>query len=161
MAGNLPKTQDQFCKIPDAKLAIVASMWHPQCVNRMVSRAESELLTLGVKRDNLVVHRVPGSLEIPYAARVLFANDPSLDAILAFGIILQGITAHDAMVMQSVVHGFTAVTMLYGKPIINEVIGVKDIADAEKRSGDDELNKGYEAAFATSELLAWRKSLSC
>ena len=76
---------------------------------------------------------MPGSLEIPFAARVLFEADPGLDAVLAFGVVLKGITSHDESVMHNVVNGFREVTDRFGKPIINEVIAVTDIEDARKK----------------------------
>lgn len=159
MAGALPKSIEHFHKIPGARLAILGSMWHADCVDSMISKAHELLLGLEVRADDLSIHRVPGSLELPFAARILFENDPSLDAILAFGVVLTGATTHDASVIQNVVHGFSLVTDRFAKPIINEVIGVKDIEDARKRSGTSESNKGIEAVFAVSELLNWKRSL--
>lgn len=156
MAGHLPKNPQSFFKIPSARLAIISSLWHEQYVLRMISRAKAELLRLEVKAENISLHQLPGSLELPYAAAVLFEHDPQLDAILAFGIVLKGATTHDDSVIRQVVNGFALVSDRFGKPIINEVIGVNNLADAETRSADDNLNKGLEAAFAVSEILHWR-----
>ena len=125
----------------------------------MVEKAHEILLDLGVRDENISVHRLPGSLELPFAARALFETDPNLDAILAFGVVLKGATTHDETVIQNVVHGFSLVSDRFGKPIINEVIGVTKIEDAQKRSGESEWNKGIEAAFAVSELLHWKSKL--
>ena len=160
MAGSLPKSIEQFHKLPGARLAIVGSMWHAECVDSMMEKARALLLQLQVRSEDIAVHRVPGSLELPYAARILFEADPNLDAILAFGVVLTGATTHDASVLQNVVHGFSLVTDRFAKPIINEVIGVSNLDDARKRSGDSEWNKGIEAVFAVSELLHWRRSLT-
>lgn len=157
MAGHLPKEPHQFHKIPHAKIAIIGSSWHSQYVDAMMHRARIELLALDVADENISMHHVPGSLELPFAARMLLENDPELDAILAFGVVLEGITSHDESVLQAVVTGFQAVTDRFGKPVINEVIGVTSIEDAVKRSGDDYFNKGVEAVYATSELLNWTK----
>ena len=160
MAGGLPKSREQFHKIPNARVAIIASMWHPKCVDAMIDRAKRELTAAGMKESKITVHRLPGSMELPYAARALFETQPELDAIIAFGVVLKGATTHDAAVIHQVLQGFNAVTERFGKPIINEVIGVSDIKDAEQRSGESDLNKGLEAVFALTELLHWRKSLS-
>lgn len=159
MAGGLPKAINQFHKIPEARIAIIASMWHAECIDSMINKAEEILLEIGVRKDNLSVHKLPGSLELPFAARTLFESDPKLDAILAFGVVLKGETTHDETVIQNVYKGFAFATERYGKPIINEVIGVNSIDDARKRSGDSQWNKGIEAAFAVSELLHWKQSL--
>ena len=159
MSGYLPRAVKDFKRIDGARIAIVGSMWHANCVEGMISRAVTELRNVGVSDEAISIHRVPGSLELPFAARVLFEHDPTLDAILAFGVILKGATAHNDTVLQQVVAGFAAVTDRFAKPIINEVIGVNDIRDAEERSGDSESNKGVEAVFAASELISWRRSL--
>ncbi len=159
MAGGLPKQSNAFHRLPDARIAIIASMWHAQCVDKMIDRAHRELLAIEVKAENIKVHRVPGSLELPFAARVLFDAEPRLDAIIAFGVILKGATGHDETVMQQVVHGFGLVSDRFGKPIVNEVIGVSDITDAVKRSDESDLNKGLEAVFAVSEILYWAQSV--
>jgi len=159
MAGYLPKPVKTFHKIPDTKIAIVAAMWHRDCVESMVQRAIDELVALDVKPADISVHWIPGSLELPYAARVLLEKQPDLDAIIAFGVVLKGATTHDDSVIQTVVDGFSRVADRYHKPIINEVIGVSCVEDAQARSDDSIANKGVEAVFALSELLHWQRSL--
>lgn len=160
MAGFLPKPVSEFHPIPTARVAIIAAMWHPDCVNAMVERAINELLAVGVDRNNISSHWLPGSLELPYAARCLFESDHSLDAVIAFGVVLKGATTHDDNVMQQVVDGFGRVSDRFHKPIINEVIGVTSIDDARKRADDTVANKGVEAVFALTELLHWKSSLA-
>lgn len=159
MAGFLPKPVVDFHKIPNARIAIIAAMWHPQCVNAMVERTLKELLAVDVSEANISTHLLPGSLELPYAARCLFERDSNLDAVIAFGVVLKGDTTHDDNVLQNVVEGFGRVSDRFHKPIINEVIGVKTVKDAEKRSDDSAGNKGVEAVFALTELLYWKNNL--
>lgn len=159
MAGYLPKPVGEFHKIPGSRIAIIAAMWHPQCVNAMIDRAKQELLAVDVEAENISVHYIPGSLELPYAARCLYESDSSLDAIIAFGVVLKGETTHDDSVLQTVVEGFSRVSDRFHKPLINEVIGVNSIEDAIARSDDSISNKGVEAVFALTELLHWKRSL--
>ena len=160
MSGSLPKSAAEFHKIPHARIAIICSMWHRECVEAMANRAQTELLALEVKPKNIAIHFIPGSLELPFAAQTLLQNDAALDAIIAFGVVLKGETTHNEAVIQQVVHGFGLVSNTFGKPIINEVIGVNSIADAQKRAGNDDFNKGLEAVFAVSELLHWQKGVA-
>lgn len=157
MAGGLPKDSKDFERIEGSRLAIIGSMWHPQCVEPMIARALSELNALGC--TNVDVHHLPGSYELPMAARFLFNTHPDLDAILAFGVVLTGATAHNMTVLQEVTSGFSRVMHDTQKIIINEVIGVDDIEDAVKRSGNDNWNKGLEAVFAVSEVLSWQRKV--
>jgi 6,7-dimethyl-8-ribityllumazine synthase len=160
MAGYLPKPISAFHKIPKARIAIIAAMWHPECVDAMIARAQQELAAVDVLASNISVHKIPGSLELPYAARCLFETDSALDAIIAFGVVLKGATTHDAAVIQTVVDGFSRVSDRFHKPIINEVIGVSSLADAQQRSDNSIANKGVEAVFALTELLHWKQSLT-
>ena len=160
MAGFLPKAVADFHAIPEARVAIIAAMWHPSSVNAMVARAKQELLAVHVKEHNISTHTIPGSLELPYAARCLFEHDETLDAILAFGVVLKGATTHDDAVIRTVVDGFSRVSERFHKPIINEVIGVATLEDAQKRADNSVANKGLEAVFALTELLHWKKCLS-
>lgn len=158
MASGLPKKREEFQKIPGEKIAIIASMWHPQCVESMVNRCVSELNALGCK--DIEIHYLPGSYELPMAAQFLFENKPDLNVVIAFGVVLTGGTTHNMNVLQEVTNGFSRIMRDTGKAIVNEVIGVSDIQDAVKRSGNDDRNKGLEAAFAASEVLAWRKRIA-
>ena len=159
MAGYLPKAVSDFHKIPYARVAIIGAMWHPQFVDAMIARTCNELLAVEVAERNISIHKIPGSLELPYAARCLFEADKHLDAVIAFGVVLQGDTTHDHSVIQTVVDGFSRVSDRFHKPIINEVIGVKTLDDAAKRSDDSIANKGVEAVFALTELLHWQRQL--
>lgn len=160
MAGFLPKPLNEFHPIPKARIAIIAAMWHRDCVDAMVNRCIEECERLKVDKSDIEVHYLPGSLELPFAAQQLFKSKPGLDAVIAFGVVLKGATTHDDSVIQTVVDGFARVSDRFEKPIINEVIGVKTVEDAEQRSDDSIANKGVEAAFALSELLHWQRSLT-
>lgn len=159
MAGKLPISTNEFKIIPNARIAIIASRWHSEVIHSMVNTAQQELMKLQVKKENLSIHYLPGSLELPYAADMLFSHDVSLDLIIAFGVILKGITYHDQTVMQNIVNGFSLVTNTHKKPVINEVIGVENLEDAHKRAANDNANKGVEAVFAASEIINWRDNL--
>lgn len=160
MSGMLPKTPDNFSKIPGAKIALLGSMWHLNYVEAMIERAKRELIRCQVLEEDIQTHYIPGSLELPFAARTLLEHSPQIDAILAFGVVLQGATTHDQTVLTQVAQGFSLLSDRTGKPIINEVIGVNDLELAAQRSNDSLSNKGVEAVFAVTELLAWKKSLS-
>lgn len=155
MAGHLPKETSKFHTIPGAKIAIIASSWHAQIVNQMIETCTKELEKLQ-SHTPIKVHILPGSLELPLAARILFEKERELDAIIAFGVVLKGDTTHDNTVIDHVNQGFSLISDRFAKPIINEVIGVSDIKHAEVRA----ISKGIEACYAVSEFINWKRSLS-
>lgn len=157
MAGEFPFAEECFKPIPWANVAIIASQWHREYLDVMVESTQQILSTkLQLEPQNVETHYLPGAYELPFAARTLYEQRPKLDAIIAFGIVLKGETTHDASVVNSVVQGFSSVMSEYKKPIINEVIGVTDIAHAKAR----QEFKGKEAAFALSQLLNWQRELT-
>ena len=136
---------------------ILCSKWYPEYVQSLSSTCERVLRGHGYTR--VVVHTLPGSLELPLAARDLLAEDSttSIDAIICFGIIVKGETYHFEMISNECMRGLGDVMHTFRRPIIVEVIPVVDIAHAAARSADDEFNKGIEAAVAAIEMVAWRR----
>lgn len=155
MAGHLPKTLENFSKVPGAKVAIIGSSWHREIIDEMIRSCESSLLSIEVKKEDIEIHFAPGSHEIPLYAKLLLEKKPDLDGVITFGVVLKGGTTHNDSVLQAVVNGFLQLSLEYSKPIINEVIGVDKLIDAKERATD----KGLEAAFAFSEAIAFKRSL--
>jgi 6,7-dimethyl-8-ribityllumazine synthase len=98
--------------------------------------------------ENISVHLVPGSFEIPLIGAVL-AETHKVDALIGIGIIVQGETFHADLLATEVARGIMAVQLEYAIPFAFEVLWVKDVAHAQAR-----LHKGEEAAKAVLQSLA-------
>jgi 6,7-dimethyl-8-ribityllumazine synthase len=147
---------DNLVQIPGARINIIQSKWHRALTDRMVGKCVELLIAAGSEPPR--VHILPGTLELPLAAQRL-AQQSKLDAIIAFGIIVKGDTYHFELVLQQVIHGFSRVMLDTGVPIIQEVLPVSTLAQAEARSGENDQNKGIEAALAAAEVIAWHRNL--
>src|SRR5205814_819649 len=79
------------------RFAVVAAAFNGAHVERMVQAALDVLRRQGVADDDLTLVRVPGSYELPLAARWL-AEGGRVDAVLAFGVVIQGETEHFRLV---------------------------------------------------------------
>ena len=141
------------------KICILKSKWYPEFVESMSDHAESILRESGF--SNIESHTLPGSLEIPLAARELLARDANkeIDAILCFGVIVKGDTLHFEMISQESMRGLGTVMHDFLCPIIVEILPVFYIEQARLRCSDNEENKGIEAAVAALEMIHWRRSL--
>ncbi len=141
------------------RIAIIQSKWYPEIVGSMSSVCQAVLAKHGY--EEVEVHTLPGSLELPLAAADLLATDKEgdLDAIICFGVIVKGETLHFEMISNECMRGLSDVMHKYERPVIVEVLPVFDIEDARSRAADDEFNKGYEAAAAAIEMVAWRRSI--
>ena len=80
------------------RIAILKSKWYPELVENMARACTAVLTEYGYSQ--VEQHTLPGSLELPLAARDLLAEDRdgTLDAIICFGIIVKGDTYHFEMI---------------------------------------------------------------
>ena len=141
------------------KIAILKSKWYPELNTRLADTCAGVLQAHGYAQVER--HTLPGSLALPLAAADLLASDieEQIDAIVCFGIIVKGETLHFEMITNECMRGLGEVMRQYRRPIIVEILPVLEIAHAQARAGEDEFNKGYEAAAAAIEMIAWRRSL--
>lgn len=142
--------------IDGASIAILQSKWHRDLTDSMTAKCIEVLKELGASEPE--VHIVPGSLELPLAAQRLCRVQRKFDAMIAFGIIVKGDTYHFEMITHECMRGLGQVMLQEDMPIVVEVLPVLDIEHAKARAGNDEFNKGIEAAVAAAETIAWRRA---
>lgn len=140
------------------RIEILKSKWYPEYVESMASACDRVLRDSGY--SDIRQHTLPGSLEIPLAARDLLTEDGerSIDAIVCFGVILKGATLHFEMISYESMRALGKVMEDFRRPVVVEILPVFDIQEAVERSADDEFNKGIEAAVAAIEMVAWRRA---
>ncbi|MCI0665108.1 MAG: 6,7-dimethyl-8-ribityllumazine synthase [Acidobacteria bacterium] len=145
-------------KADGLRFAIVASRWNDLIVNRLISGARDALLRLGAQRDNLTLVRVPGSFEIPLAARKL-AESGRYDAIICLGAVIRGETPHFDYLAGEVTSGMAAVSRETGVPVAYGIITAETVEQAINRAGVKSGNKGFEAALAAIEMANLLKEI--
>jgi 6,7-dimethyl-8-ribityllumazine synthase len=129
---------------------IVASRFNAQYVNGLIDHVTEELRALAPE-GTFLVHRVPGSFEIPVVARELAIQNKA-DAIIACGVILQGETNHAQNLSRSVTDALQRIAIEHGVPVINAVLSFGDEGQARARCLDNKINRGTEAARAAVEI---------
>ena len=102
--------------------------------------------------------RVPGSFEIPLAAKKL-AEGGRADAIVAIGCILRGETAHFDYVASEVARGVQLAQLDTGVPVIFCVLTCDTLEQAIDRAGLKSGNKGYDAGIAAIEMANLSRQL--
>ena len=91
---------------------IIASRFNAQYVDGLIEHVTRELRVLA-PYGVVLVHRVPGSFEIPVVARELAIQNKA-DAIIACGVILQGETDHAQNLSRSVTDALQRIAIFVG-----------------------------------------------
>ena len=140
------------------RFAVVAARWNETLVRRLVDAAVDTLRRQGANEADVELTWVPGSLELPLAASWA-AGSGRYDAVLAFGVVIRGETEHFRLVADGAAQGLLRVALDTGVPVLNGVLAVHDLAQAEARAGGSRGNTGAQtalAAVAMADLRATR-----
>ncbi len=140
-------------QINPARLAIVSSRYNSYIVDRLVDSCLSTLIARGIEETSLTHVRVPGAFEIPVAVKRL-ADRGLDDAIITLGAIIRGETPHFDYIARACTDGIANTALDYQVPIIFGVLTVNTAEQALDRSGDNESNKGHEAALSALEMVS-------
>ena len=136
----------------DCRVAIVASRYNSFVVDRLLEGCARTLRARGVPEDRVILVRVPGAFEIPAAARAI-VECGGTDAIIALGAVIRGETAHFDYIAGECARGLAGIAAATGMPVIFGVLTVDNAQQALDRSGEDESNKGSEAAAAALDMI--------
>ena len=147
------KTLEGRLSAEGLRVAIVASRWNDFVVSRLIGGAVDALQRLGAQTDSITIVRVPGSFELPVAARRL-AMSGDYDALICLGAIIRGETSHDEHIASQVFRGIAQVQLETNLPVALGVITAENLEQAIDRAGAKSGNKGFEAAMTAVELAS-------
>jgi 6,7-dimethyl-8-ribityllumazine synthase len=138
------------------RVVVVASSWHDVVMDGLVAGAQRALSEARVTDVELV--RVPGSFELVVAAARLA---PTVDAVVALGVVIRGGTPHFEYVCSAATLGLTEVTVRTGVPVGFGLLTCDDEQQALDRAGlpgsrEDKGAEAAQAAVATALLLKGR-----
>lgn len=133
------------------RFGIVVSRFNSFITERLLAGAMDALEKGGAAAEQTDLVRVPGSFEIPLAAKKM-ALARGYNAIIAIGCVLRGETAHFDYVASEVARGIQLAQMDTGIPIIFCVLTCDTLEQAIDRAGLKSGNKGYEAGLAALEM---------
>jgi 6,7-dimethyl-8-ribityllumazine synthase len=155
MSGKSPKIIVK--ELSGARAAIISARWHSEICDLLVDGAKRAITES--KISDISVHEVPGSFELPLAAK--FALENGADFAVVVGVVVRGETPHFDYVCKGVTDGIMKVSLDLGKPIGFGVLTVENIEQAIARSGGpgSKEDKGYDSAIAALELLRLHRQL--
>jgi 6,7-dimethyl-8-ribityllumazine synthase len=133
---------------------IVVSRFNSFITERLLAGAVDGLRRCGVDwSKGYDIVRVPGSFEIPLAARTL-AETGKYDAIICLGCLLRGDTAHYDVIVNEVTRGIGQSAQETGVPHAFGVLTCDTLEQAIDRAGLKMGNKGLEGALAAVEMAS-------
>jgi 6,7-dimethyl-8-ribityllumazine synthase len=140
------------------RLAIVVSRFNDFVTNRLLEGALDALERTGAADTDLLIVKVPGSFEIPLAARKLVKTG-KYDAIICLGTIIRGDTPHWEYIGNEVTKGIASVSLEAGIPVSFGVLTADTVEQAIDRAGLKSGNKGFDAAMSAIEMASLVKQL--
>lgn len=142
------------------RIGVVEARWNRDIVERLRAGVDRALRDLGVDALDVVDVSVPGSFEIPFAARVLAASG-DVDAVITLGCVIRGETTHYDIVAGECARGVQEAQLVTGVPIAFGVLTTEDRDQALARSEDPGgHNVGEEAAAVAIEMARVRERFS-
>ncbi len=139
--------------------AIVVARFNSFITERLLDGALLALRQCGADPKDINVVRVPGSFEIPSAARQL-AESKRYAAIVCLGCLLRGDTAHYDVIVNEATRGIGQSAQETGVPHGFGVLTCDTLEQAIDRAGLKSGNKGYEAALAAVEMACLREKVA-
>ena len=160
MAGRAPRpaTGAAAGLPPAARFAIVAARFNEPISKKLVDGALAGLAEQGVRADAADVHWVPGSFELPLAARAL-ARTGRYAGVVCVGVVIRGGTPHFEHVSREAAAGIRQVGLETGLPVTFGLITALTEEQAWERAGGSVGNRGHEAALAAVEMAGWLRRL--
>ncbi len=141
-----------------ARFCILAARFNETICDNLVEGARRTLLEHGIRETDIDLIRAPGAFELPLAAQRI-AKGGEYDAIIAVATIIRGGTPHFEFVSGACTDGLLQVTLDHDLPLGFCVLTTDDVQQAVDRSGDNDENKGREAALATLEMVSLLRAL--
>jgi 6,7-dimethyl-8-ribityllumazine synthase len=139
-------------------IGIVVSRFNDFITKSLLDGALDTLQRHGADESSITIAWVPGSFEIPVAAKRM-AQTGRFDAIVALGCVIRGATTHYDHIASSVASGLQSVSLEFSLPVAFGVLTVESIEQGIERAGSKAGNKGAEAALAAVEMANLLKQL--
>src|SRR5580658_1431534 len=141
------------------RIGVVASQFNSFITDRLLAGALDALQQAGATSEQLQIVRVPGSFELPIAAKKLAATG-RFDSIICIGCVLRGETSHYDYVCSETARGIQLAQLDTGVPIGFCVLTCDTREQALARAGEKSGNKGYEVAIGAIEMARLTRKFS-
>jgi 6,7-dimethyl-8-ribityllumazine synthase len=133
------------------KFAIVVSRFNSFVSDRLLAGALDALVRTGCADGDIEIVKVPGSWEVPLAAKTI-AGQRRHDAVICLSAVIRGDTPHFDYVAAEVSKGIASASLETGMPMAFGVLTTNTLEQAIDRAGTKGGNKGFDAAMTAVEM---------
>ena len=131
-AGESPA---EFLGGSGLKIGIAVARFNSDITFKMRDLCLARLGELGVTVEESQIFEVPGSFELPLAARALLDPPIESDAVIAIGAVIRGETDHYEHIASAASQGLLRVSEDALKPVIFGVLTTDTVEQAMERIG--------------------------
>ena len=153
MSTELP--QKVHSHVLSGHITIVAARYNEKYTDALLQNCLDELAEAAPGVEVEVV-RVPGAFEVPMMVKRSIVQPPSGEtpsAVIAFGVILRGSTAHADLIGTAITNQLMSISCESLIPVVHEVLLLNNEEQAFARCIASSLNRGREAARAAIAML--------
>mgnify|MGYP001178971857 CR=1 FL=1 len=154
--------EGSFTNASSLRVGIVIARFNDLITNKILSGCIDCLKRHGLDTSengkNLDIVWVPGSFELPIAAKTLLAKS-KYDVLIALGAVIKGETSHYDVVVNEASKGISKVSYQNNIPIIFGVLTTDTMQQALERAGIKN-NLGWNYALQAIEMGSLIKNLN-
>ena len=133
------------------KFAVVVSRFNELITKKLLEGAVDALVRHEVAEGDIDVVWVPGSFEVPLAAKQVAASG-KYNAVICLGAVIRGDTPHADFIAAEAAKGVAAVGLDSGVPTIFGILTPDTLEQAIERAGTKSGNRGAQAAMSALEM---------
>lgn len=154
----MPQELHGDLQVGSERYAIVVSRFNEFITSKLLSGAWDCLKRHGAKEDQVTILWVPGSFEVPVAAKRM-AQSGKYASVICLSAVIRGQTSHFDHVCQQITRGVGEVGLATGIPTMFGVITCDTLEEAIDRAGTKGGNIGFNAAAGAIEMVHVLKQL--
>lgn len=147
----MPKVFEGQLTAAGLRFAVVVSRYNSVITERLLAGAMDALTRTGANLEQVDVIKVPGSWEVPLAAKEA-AQSSRYDAVVCLSAVIRGDTPHFDYVSAEAAKGVAHVGLDTGVPVAFGVLTTNTLEQAIDRAGAKSGNKGFDAAMTAIEM---------
>jgi 6,7-dimethyl-8-ribityllumazine synthase len=151
-------TDEEREALSRSEFAVCVATFYEDIAERLLNGATVGFDLGGVSEASIHTYRVPGSYELPFAAK-LCAESGRFAGVACLGVVIRGETSHYDHVCNEVASGVQRVQLDSGVPCAFGVITAENMDQALARSGGDKRDQGRGAAIVAMRMSLLKDSI--